>query len=200
MTTARASVGAAEDPRRRKLLEAALSVFTRYGFRKTSMDEVARAAQLSRQGLYLSFATKEELFRASVQYFLETALAAARARLGDASLPIEARLVGGFDEWIGRYVGMVGADASDLTQAGHDLVGPAVAEHEELFALAVARVLRASGVMAAYKRAGLTARQLADTLHATARGLKQGCRTRAAFVDAFTIAVRALCAPLREEP
>jgi len=189
----------ADDPRRRKLLEAALAVFTRYGFRKTSMDEVARAAQLSRQGLYLSFATKEELFRAAVRYFLATALGAASEKLGQASLPLEERLVGGFDEWIGRYVGMVGAGASDLAQASHDLVGAAVAEHEELFTEAVARALRGSGLMAAYRRAGLTARQLADTLHATARGLKHGCATREAFVAAFTVAVRALCAPLLEE-
>ena len=48
-----------DDPRRSRVLEAALGVFLRYGFRKTSMDEVARAADLSRQGLYLQFATKE---------------------------------------------------------------------------------------------------------------------------------------------
>jgi AcrR family transcriptional regulator len=49
------------DSRRRALLDAALAVFSRYGYQKTSMDEVARSAQLSRQGLYLHFATKEEL-------------------------------------------------------------------------------------------------------------------------------------------
>ena len=47
-----------DDPRRSRLLEAALGVFLRYGYKKTSMDEVARAADLSRQGLYLHFATK----------------------------------------------------------------------------------------------------------------------------------------------
>ena len=41
------------DSRREALLEAAVGVFARYGFRKTSMDEVARAAGVSRQGLYL---------------------------------------------------------------------------------------------------------------------------------------------------
>ena len=34
--------------RRRRLLDAALNTFLRYGFRKTSMEEVARAAKLSR--------------------------------------------------------------------------------------------------------------------------------------------------------
>jgi len=40
-----------DDLRRRRLLDVALATFLRFGFRKTSMEEVARAAGLSRQGL-----------------------------------------------------------------------------------------------------------------------------------------------------
>ncbi|EYF00466.1 TetR/AcrR family transcriptional regulator [Chondromyces apiculatus] len=187
---------APDDPRRHKLLEAAFTVFTRYGFRKASMDEVARAAQVSRQGLYLHFATKEDLFRAALQHTLETSLQAAVASLGDAALPVESRLVGGFDAWVGRYVGVMGAGASDLAEASAALVGTMVSDHEERFTEAVARVIRASGLLAAYKPAGLTARQLAGTLQATARGLKHGCATRAAFVEGMTVAARMMCLPL----
>ena len=56
----------ADRTRQERVLAAALGVFGRYGFRKTSMDEVARAAGISRQGLYLYFASKEALFRAAV--------------------------------------------------------------------------------------------------------------------------------------
>jgi AcrR family transcriptional regulator len=38
----------AGDERRRRLEEAALGVFLRWGFRKASMDEVAQAAGVSR--------------------------------------------------------------------------------------------------------------------------------------------------------
>ena len=55
-----------------------------------------------------------------------------------------------------------------------------------------------SGLAAAYKAAGLGARQLADTLYATARGLKYASATREQFVQGMTVAVRAMCAPLRE--
>lgn len=47
-----------------QILEAALPVFIRYGFRKTSMADIAQAAGISRASLYLSFSNKEELFRA----------------------------------------------------------------------------------------------------------------------------------------
>jgi AcrR family transcriptional regulator len=189
---------ASDDVRRRNLLEAAIAVFTRFGFRKTSMDEVARAAGVSRQGLYLHFSTKEGLFSAAVEHTLRTSLGAASQRLADSTLSLERKLILAFDEWVGRFVGMMGAGASDLVEASKALVGPMVAELDSLFVQAVTRTIRASRLMAVYKASGLTARQLADTLYATARGLKYASLTREAFVEGMTIAVRALCAPLGE--
>lgn len=46
------------------ILDAALPVFVRYGFRKTTMADIARAAGISRASLYLSFSSKEDVFRA----------------------------------------------------------------------------------------------------------------------------------------
>jgi len=46
------------------ILDAALPVFVRHGFRKASMADIARAAGISRASLYLNFNSKEELFRA----------------------------------------------------------------------------------------------------------------------------------------
>ncbi len=46
------------------ILDAALPVFVRFGFSKTSMADIARAANISRASLYLTFNSKEELFRA----------------------------------------------------------------------------------------------------------------------------------------
>ncbi|MDI3289281.1 TetR/AcrR family transcriptional regulator [Polyangium sp. 15x6] len=187
-----------EDPRRRKLMDAALTVFTRFGFRKASMDEVARAAGISRQGLYLHFATKEDLFRASVEYLLVTALAGSTAVLANAEMPLEKRLLAAFDVWVGRFVGALGPDATDLAAAAKELVGPMVGEHEEQFVEAVAKALRAAGLLAVYKPAGITGPKLAETLYATARGLKHGSATREAFIESMDIAVRVMCMPLLE--
>jgi AcrR family transcriptional regulator len=52
------------DEKSEGILDAALPVFVRHGFRKTSMADIARAAGMSRAALYLSFGSKEELFRA----------------------------------------------------------------------------------------------------------------------------------------
>lgn len=187
---------AEDSSRRRQLLDAALDVFLKFGFRKTSMDEVARAAQVSRQGLYLHFSNKEALFRAVVEHALAAALAAAEARLADTTSSTRERLVGAFDEWMGRYVGVIGGGVSDLGEASHALVLPLLEREQERFLGQLARTMRSSGLLAAYKPAGLTARQLAETLHATAHGLKYECKTRQQFVDGIGRAVRALCLPL----
>lgn len=196
---ARASGVSADAARRRRLLDAALSVFLRFGYRKTSMDEIARAAGVSRQGLYLHFATKEELFRGAVQHFLQEGLEQATARLEDEGQELESRLVGALDAWTGRFVGVQGGHGADLAAAAQELVGPLVAEHERAFVDVLTRAVRASGLVAAYRPAGLGARQLADTLYAVARGLKHS-ETRADLVTGLTVAVRALCFPLRRAP
>lgn len=197
-TVERASEAPAAEARRVRLLDAALAVFLRYGYRKTSMEEVARAAQVSRQALYLHFATKEELFAAAVQRFLETGLEAAVRPLRDSSLTLEEQLLGALDAWFGRFVGLATGDVDDLHAASQELVGPLIAEHEEQLVERVTRALRTSSLPAVYKAAGISARQLAETLQATALGLKHSCASRPEFGDRMRIAVRALCLPLRQ--
>src|SRR6185369_11944881 len=78
--------------RRAAIVDAAAQVFLRYGFKKTSMDDLARAAGLSRQGLYLHFATKEDLFKAGVHRLIEVMREAGRAVLA-SELPVDERVL-----------------------------------------------------------------------------------------------------------
>jgi TetR/AcrR family transcriptional regulator, regulator of autoinduction and epiphytic fitness len=162
------------------------------------MEDVARAAGVSRQGLYLHYATKEDLFRAAVQHLLDNALGGALARLAEEDQPLEDRLVGAFDAWLGQFAGAITGDAADLEAATQELVAPLIAEKEEVFVAATTAALQSSGLGAAYEAAGLTPGQLAQTLYATARGLKHRAN-RAEFVEGMTVAVRALCLPQRAQ-
>lgn len=65
-----------EDPRRDAILQAAFKVFVTYGFRRTSMSDIATAAGLSRPGLYQHFDSKADIFRAYVALMKETTLRA----------------------------------------------------------------------------------------------------------------------------
>jgi TetR/AcrR family transcriptional regulator, transcriptional repressor of aconitase len=53
-----------DSARRSEILEAAKLCFLRYGYGKTSLDDIAKAAGLSRPLLYRKFANKEAIFAA----------------------------------------------------------------------------------------------------------------------------------------
>lgn len=191
----------ADAQRHDALLRAALGVFARFGYRKTSMDELARAAGLSRQGLYLRFRSKEELFRAMVTHLLDSSLRGATEVLSDSTRPLQERLVRGFDEWAGWYADVVhGPGVTELLETSAALVQPVIDDCEARFERELVKAIRSGGLAAAHKPSGVGARQLAHTLQAVARGLKHMVSTRAAFVEGIDHAVRALCTPLEGKP
>ena len=51
------------DDTRNKILSVANNLFGRFGFHKTSMDEIAKIARKAKGSLYYHFANKEELFK-----------------------------------------------------------------------------------------------------------------------------------------
>src|SRR6267378_5434778 len=61
---------------RTRILDAAMLVFRRQGFRRSSIEQAAEAAGLTRQALYHHFKSKEALFRAVIERLHENALAA----------------------------------------------------------------------------------------------------------------------------
>jgi AcrR family transcriptional regulator len=75
-------------PQREAILVAATAIFLRYGFKKTSMDDVARAAGVSRQGLYLYFDTKDLLFSESLQHLMSRLISNARAAAEQAGVTV----------------------------------------------------------------------------------------------------------------
>ena len=50
--------------RRERVLDAAMHVFTRLGFRDAAVDEIAKQADTSKGGVYFHFPSKESLFLA----------------------------------------------------------------------------------------------------------------------------------------
>jgi AcrR family transcriptional regulator len=64
---------------RTRILDAAMLVFRRHGFRRSSIEQAAEAAGLTRQALYHHFKSKEALFRAVIELLYGNALAAETA-------------------------------------------------------------------------------------------------------------------------
>ncbi len=57
-----------KNEKREAVFDVALDVFAQYGFRRTAMNDIARAACISRPALYLMFENKEALFRELVSF------------------------------------------------------------------------------------------------------------------------------------
>ncbi|HBT00790.1 MAG TPA: TetR/AcrR family transcriptional regulator [Citreicella sp.] len=69
------------DPKRRVILTAARTALARHGFRRCSMEMIARQAGMSRPALYLHFANREAILRALGLEQTERAEQALRAAL-----------------------------------------------------------------------------------------------------------------------
>jgi AcrR family transcriptional regulator len=69
----------ARQPPQDRILDAAMRVFRRHGFRRSSIEQAAEEAGLTRQALYHHFSSKEALFRGAIERLYEQALAAEAA-------------------------------------------------------------------------------------------------------------------------
>jgi AcrR family transcriptional regulator len=180
--------------RRTAILDAAMGVFSRYGFKKTSMDDLARAAGLSRQGLYLHFPTKEALFKETVLRVVTATRAAGRAALSADNVDVEERILTAFEALHGHAIGQPGTEhMNELLETATELMGPVVVELEEAITADIARVLRTSGVAAHWKDRGVSAKDLAEHLYSTSYGVKHRVATPAEYRDRMRVAVHIAC-------
>ncbi len=183
--------------RRAAILGAAMRVFLRYGFKKTSMDDLARAAGLSRQGLYLHHRTKEELFKAAVIAQAESMRRARKAALAKEEQSAEERILGAFEATHGSLVGQVGSEyMSELMETAVALLGESIRELDRELVNDVVRLIRSSGIAEAWKAQGLSAKDLGENLFATSVGVKQQVATSEAYREKMRIAVRMMCSRL----
>jgi AcrR family transcriptional regulator len=190
-----------DNTRQERVLAAALEVFGRYGFRKASMDEIARSADISRQGLYLYFANKDALFRAAVRQELDTALGEVSRGLNQKGVGLERRVVAALDAWLGRYVGsMLAPDIGTMLQNPAMQLGDIVNPARAAFAAQLAAAIAAAMSDNDRKRLGVTPEEITEALHTVAQGAKYLSNaekeSREEFVARLSAAVRVVFAGL----
>lgn len=76
-------------PTRELILDAGLRLLARLGYRKSSMDDLAREAGLARRTIYLHFASKEAVFLASIDRVVDELLEKLIAITAEEKDPIE---------------------------------------------------------------------------------------------------------------
>src|ERR1700724_2901614 len=79
---------------------AGLQLFTQYGYRKTSIDDIARAAQVAKRTVYLHFENKAAVFLAILEYLGDQVRLRCAAAELEGGTPVD-RLTGLLDAYFG---------------------------------------------------------------------------------------------------
>lgn len=120
-----------------KIVQAAIQTFVRYGAKKTTMGDIAEAAEVSRQTVYAAFHNKDGMIVASIRYISEKNLAAVRERL-EICDTLGDKLDAYFAETVVKAFELIqsSSDAEDLVsghnKAGRKAIQESHANHEAL--------------------------------------------------------------------
>jgi AcrR family transcriptional regulator len=164
----------ATDPKRARILDSAMKVFLAYGFARTTMDDIARAADMSRPALYLQFKNKTDIYRAIALMLLSRSLEQAKTALAGEE-PFAERTMRAIDEALISMTRTVhasphGAELLDMKSSLADLIGCWRSRFSEHVAAAIQSEAGRNGVDLSAK--GLSAKLLADMLLDGLEGMK----------------------------
>src|SRR6266566_7890478 len=160
---------------------AALELFTRYGYRKTSIDDIAQAAQVAKRTVYLHFENKAAVFLAILDYLGDQVRQRCVAAERMGSTPVD-RLTGLLDAYFGigfelfsksEHMPELEETFSKLARAR---IGDLNTEYEEWLARFL-RSLERSGEIGRPPQ-GLTVEQIVQILMRAAEGAKHDAKVQ----------------------
>ena len=164
----------ATDGKRDAILAAGLELFGRYGYRRTSIDDIARAAGVAKGTVYLYVENKETLFRTLSQSLLDGVLATAR-RAAAARGTVADRLTAILEAKFGFFHDLLhrSPHASELMDSKSrlcaDVFAAGDAAYLQILTKAIADAIRRGEL--APRRHGLAADDVARMLLAGAHGV-----------------------------
>jgi len=188
---------------RDRILDAAMQVFRRHGFQRSSIEQTAEAAGLTRQALYHHFESKQALFRAVIEHVHEGAVAAELAAVSAAEQQgrsLADTLIAGtsarMKQFIASFDGSPHVEeifSEHLLQA-RDLYQKYAAHYAAQLAVIIERVCRKQKIVLV---SGMTAAELARCIEMAMHGAKTanpGMQPPEAFLRDLDIMVRMLVA------
>ncbi len=195
------------DPKREAILSAAFTQFSRYGFRRTSMEDIAEETEVSRASLYSYFENKGEIFRCLSASLHEETLGNAESHLKGVSdrsggqTPLVSRVEAALLARFGPFLEVLtqSAHGGEIYDENSRLCGDLAMKSSERFRGLLANAIKSAAREGEIdlKTAGLTAPATAELIHLCAAGLKQGAPDVAAFEKRLHGYVKVFFAGLR---
>jgi AcrR family transcriptional regulator len=170
------SDGDERSSRRRRLLRVAIELFTHHGVRRTSIEELAEAAQIAKGSVYLEFRSKDELFRAAAEQLVgELVVAAERAAQKPGTLTERLTAVLAAKFWPMYELVHSRPHARELLDTKEKVAAAVFRRADDRFAALLLSELQAAVSRGQWQpRRGLTPRQVADVLLRAAHGTSYG--------------------------
>ena len=180
--------------RRAQVIDAAIGVFLRYGYTRTTMGDIAQAAGLARPTLYLTFPDKERVFEAVVKTMIGNKLAQIRDGLSQLET-LQEKLRFACDAWATEGFELVQAhpDAADMFDLGFKSVCAGYGEFGDLLGEIIERPLARSSL-------ALSAAAIARTIVFALRGFKDTATDGAGMRDLIAVHVTLVAAALEPSP
>ncbi len=161
-----------DDPKQNAILTSAWDAFANYGFRKTSMDDIARGAGMSRPALYLYYKNKEDIFRSLSQFHYDLAASNVAEALGGQG-PVEDVLAAAFMAQYDKIVEamMSSPHGAELMDTGFKACADIAEIGENRFAVLYGEWLESAAQTGRVRLLG-DAMQMALTMTGALKGLK----------------------------
>src|SRR5580704_10684739 len=137
----------ARNDKRSRILDAAQSLFLRYGVKRSALDDVVREAGIAKGTLYLYFDSKDALFAAIAERLCAEMLRNAEEAIASSS-SITPRIVGCLDAWIGTMHRLTAQSPhiAELTESKEALAAAIYGAFNRKMRDLLRKVLRDSGI------------------------------------------------------
>jgi AcrR family transcriptional regulator len=137
----------AGNDKRSRILDAAQSLFLRYGVKRTALDDVVREAGIAKGTLYLYFDSKDALFAAIAERLCGEVLRSAEEAIASSS-SITPRIVGCLDAYIGSLHRLTAQSphVAELTESKQALAGEIFGAFNRKMRDLLRKVLRDGGI------------------------------------------------------
>lgn len=172
---------------------ALLGVFMHYGFRRTSMDDLARALGVSRQTLYNRFGTKEAVLAWTMTGAASQSLNGATLALADPDAPVADAVLAAFARWEGDHAGLLATapHSAEIMDMGMAALSATDFDPVGAFRAALTQTLLARGAVPGPAEA----EEAAFTLTTAAKGLLITAASSEAFEEGMRRIIAAVLRP-----
>jgi AcrR family transcriptional regulator len=193
----------ANDPKREAILASSTTLFRRYGYRRTSMEDIAKETGVSRPSLYSHFANKDEVFRSLSMTLHENALAESERILQSDpdGVSIDDRLEGALAAKLGGVMtfGDESPHGNEICDEANRLCGDIVTDASSRFLAMLTSALRAASRRGEIELGGShpTPAAAAELINLGAYGLIRGAADSATFYTRLRSFVQIFVAGMR---